>query len=54
LTADLMDELLQTSSLHAWDGYKTFNVYMQSEFEIVPVAEGETTDAPASETTPES
>lgn len=36
LTEDLMDLLLQTSNLHSWDGYKTFNEYMKSEFDVTP------------------
>ncbi|MCL4253024.1 MAG: hypothetical protein KJ043_04495 [Anaerolineae bacterium] len=47
LTSDLMTELLTTSNLHAWDGLdKTFNDYMQSDFELTPV--------PTAEATPES
>lgn len=46
LTPELMQELLTTSNLHTWDGYKTFNEYMQSDFELTPV--------PTVEATPES
>jgi len=46
LTSELMQELLTTSNLHTWDGYKTFNDYMQSDFELTPV--------PTAEATPES
>jgi hypothetical protein len=37
LTDALMRELLMTSNLHAWDGYKTFAEYMSSPFELTPV-----------------
>jgi hypothetical protein len=46
LTASLMEELLTTSNLHTWDGFKTFNEYMQSDFELTPM--------PTAEATPES
>ncbi|MDX2076822.1 MAG: hypothetical protein SFZ02_10350 [bacterium] len=52
LTSDLMGELLQTSNLHTWDGYKTFNEYMQSEFELTPIPSEEVT--PVVEATPAS
>jgi len=41
MTADLMQELIDTSELHAWEGYASYQDYMDSEFEITPVPETE-------------
>jgi hypothetical protein len=36
LTPSDMDLLVKTSSLHAWDGYKSYEEYDTSEFEVTP------------------
>jgi hypothetical protein len=38
LTSDLMTELLSTSELHAWEGMQSYHDYMDSAFELTPVA----------------
>jgi hypothetical protein len=34
--AEDMDLLLQTTDLHAWEGYQSYAAYMDSEFEVTP------------------
>lgn len=36
MTPPDMDLLIKTSSLHAWDGYKAYQAYDTSEFEVTP------------------
>lgn len=35
-TPDLMDLLINTSDLHAWEGYDTLSAYLDSEYEVTP------------------
>lgn len=37
LTSDFMQNVIETSELHAWEGYQTYSYYMDSELEITPV-----------------
>jgi hypothetical protein len=36
LTENLMQELIETSELHAWEGFGTYSEYMGGEFEVLP------------------
>lgn len=36
LTPDEMDLLLQTTELHAWEGYQSYQAYQEGEFEVTP------------------
>ena len=36
LSESLMEELVDTTSLHAWEGFGTYSDYMNSEFELIP------------------
>jgi len=36
LTEEEMDLLLETTELHAWEGYQTYQAYQDGEFEITP------------------
>jgi len=36
MTEDLMELLLNTSELHAWEGFKSYSAYMDGEFEVTP------------------
>jgi hypothetical protein len=37
ITPEDVSDLLQSASLHAWEGYETFAYYQEGEFEITPV-----------------
>lgn len=36
MTEELMDLLLVTSDLHEWEGFNTYNAYIESDFEVTP------------------
>jgi len=36
MTHDLMQFLIDTNDLHAWEGYRTYQYYNESDFEVTP------------------
>lgn len=38
-TEENMQTLLETSELHAWEGFQTYSAYMEGELEITPASE---------------
>lgn len=44
MTAELMQELIDTSELHAWEGFASYQDYMDGEFEVTPIPDADSED----------